>query len=454
MHRYQIKKMVLILGAGGLLLFSLSTQAYAVPSFARQTGFSCNECHTVFPELTPSGRNFKLGGYVLSKSNKLFEFPPPLAGFALLSFTNIDKKLSSGFIEDEWSNRIMSTGNNVLNIPQGASIFYGGRIVDHIGAFIQGTFDGTSNTFFLDMTDIRYANKITLKGKNLVYGITINNSPTVQDIWNSTPSWGFPFDASGVAPTPAAGTIIDGALDQQVGGMGLYAFWDDLIYIETTLYRTTRSGITEPLGVGTTKDMVVDDVAPYWRLALQQQWEKHAVSIGTYGIVARIFPDGKNSGFTDKFTDIAFDAQYQYLGGKHIFSAQTTWIHEKQDWDASYDLGNTGNRSDSLNTFKININYNYKSHFGDIGGTVAYFSTTGDSDNLLYSPGEVEGSRNGSPDSNGFIIDMHYLPVEKIKCTVQYTIYNKFNGARSNYDGSGRDASDNNTLYLALSILL
>lgn len=454
MHRHQIRKVALILEVVGLLLFLLSTQAHAVPSFARQTGFSCYECHTVFPELTPTGRNFKLGGYVLSKSNKLFEFPPPLAGSATISFTHINKKLPSGFIEDEWSNRIMSTGNNVLNIPQEASIFYGGRIVDHIGAFIQGTFDGTDNVFFLDMTDIRYANTTTLKGESLIYGVTINNSPTLQDVWNSTPSWGFPFESSDVASTPAAGAIIDGALDQQVGGMGLYAFWDNLIYIETTLYRTTRSGITEPLGVGTTKDMVVDDVVPYWRLVLQQQWEKHALSIGTYGIVARIFPDGKSSGSTDKFTDIAFDAQYQYLGEKHIFSAQTTWIHEKQDWDASYDLGSTANRSDSLDTFKINLNYYYKSHFGHMGGTVAYFLTTGDLDNLLYSPGEVEGSRNGSPDSNGFIIEMHYLPMEKIKFAVQYTTYNKFNGSRSNYDGSGRDASDNNMLYLALSILL
>jgi hypothetical protein len=27
-------------------------------------------------------------------------------------------------------------------------------------------------------------------------------------------------------------------------------------------------------------------------------------------------------------------------------------------------------------------------------------------------------------------------------------VYTKFNGARNNYDGSGRNASDNNTLYL------
>ena len=30
---------------------------------------------------------------------------------------------------------------------------------------------------------------------------------------------------------------------------------------------------------------------------------------------------------------------------------------------------------------------------------------------------------------------------------VQYTRYDKFNGASRNYDGSGRNASDNNTLF-------
>ena len=41
-------------------------------------------------------------------------------------------------------------------------------------------------------------------------------------------------------------------------------------------------------------------------------------------------------------------------------------------------------------------------------------------------------------------------PWEKIKISLQYVIYNKFNGAQSNYDGSGRNASDNNTLYACL----
>ena len=37
--------------------------ASALPSFARQTGQTCSTCHTAFPQLTPYGRRFKLGGY-------------------------------------------------------------------------------------------------------------------------------------------------------------------------------------------------------------------------------------------------------------------------------------------------------------------------------------------------------------------------------------------------------
>src|ERR1035438_1257800 len=46
-------------------LFGVAVPAVAVPSFARQTGMACAACHTVFPELTPFGREFKLNGYVL-----------------------------------------------------------------------------------------------------------------------------------------------------------------------------------------------------------------------------------------------------------------------------------------------------------------------------------------------------------------------------------------------------
>src|ERR1700724_1424704 len=52
-----------VIGACSLLGFAVP--AAAVPSFARQPGMACAACHTVYPELTPFGREFKLNGYVL-----------------------------------------------------------------------------------------------------------------------------------------------------------------------------------------------------------------------------------------------------------------------------------------------------------------------------------------------------------------------------------------------------
>jgi hypothetical protein len=426
----------------------------------------CTECHTVFPELTPFGRIFKLGGYVLSKTGKPYELPPPLAGMAQMSFTG-SKGLTSGIAPFDSANRVTDS----INLPQQLSLFFGGRIYDKIGAFVQGTYDGISDKVFLDILDIRYSNNTVVWGKNLIYGLTLNNSPTAQDVWNTTPAWGFPFASSGVAATPAAGTIIDGALDQQIGGLGAYVFWNNLIYLEGTVYRTAGSGVTKLMGAGTATEQLVDGAAPYWRLALEKRWKKHFLTIGTFGMRADIFPSGHRRGPADRFTDIAFDAQYQYMGtlgaepmpgqmqmdggqmakaGKHIITAHATLIHENQDWRAGFPLGNTANPSDFLNTFRMNLNYYYRIHLGDIGGSVGYFSTTGKIDQVLYPSIPADGSRTGSPHSNGLILEMGYRPWNKTKISLQYIIYDKFNGAHSNYDGFGSHASDRNTLYALL----
>ena len=428
------------------IIFTLcSREARAVPSFARQTGMDCTACHTVWPELTPLGRTFKLTAYTISKSGKEYQFPPPVAGMFQASFTHTGKSQPDATAPHD------SSANDNVNLPQQASVFYAGKIYDKLGAFAQFTFDGVSNTFFIDNTDIRFANTIKIKDKQLIYGISFNNNPTVQDVWNSTPVWGFPYAASSVAPTPAASAVIDGTLASQVSGLGCYLYWNNLIYGEVNFYRTGANSYSQPLSAGTVITNQVDGIAPYWRLYLQHQWGKHTFMLGHYGMVTNIFPQGQTRGNSDQFVDIAFDSQYQYNGKKHKFSIEATWIHEIQDWYASFALGNTGCRYNNLDTLRFNINYYYWSHYGTFGGTVAYFNTFGGRDRVLYAPDPVGGSRNGLPNNNGVILQAQYLPPiweRRTKIVVQYTIYNQFNGASSNYDGSGRSASDNNTLYL------
>ena len=149
----------------------------------------------------------------MSKSGKHYEFPPPLAGMAQASYTD-SKGLTSGVAPFDATDR----ATDRFNLPQQLSLFYGGRIYDRAGAFVQATYDGTSDSIFLDLTDVRYANDTLLLGKNLIYGLTINNSPSVQDVWNTTSAWGFPYASSGVAASPAVGTVIDGYVKMNPAG--------------------------------------------------------------------------------------------------------------------------------------------------------------------------------------------------------------------------------------------
>ena len=74
-------------------------------------------------------------------------------------------------------------------------------------------------------------------------------------------------------------------------------------------------------------------------------------------------------------------------------------------------------------------------------------------DSLLYAPDPVDGSRTGSPDSRGFTIEGDFVFHNRHKLALQYVAYDEFNGSHTNYDGSGRDASDNNTLYLLVRLM-
>lgn len=415
--------------------------AEAVPAFARQTGLACVACHVSFPELTPFGRFFKLTGYTLTNNKTI-----PLA--AMLQFSQTNTRTID-------NNNYDFVRNNDLALQQ-ASIFYGGRIAGPVGAFVQWTYDGIAHHSGIDNTDIRAAGHFTKGDIDFIYGMTLNNNPTVSDVWNSTPAFGYPYASSSVSLTPMASTLIDGGLAQQVAGVTAYAFWQRSIYGEFGFYRTadkmfsflrTGQDISSPGGVAR-----LSGNNPYWRLAYNAEWGPHSLMFGTYGLIADKYPDNTIPiSPTDRFTDVAFDTQYQYLTYTHSITAQATWIHEKQSWDASFSSGGIGagptpsNSSDTLNTFKAKASYYFHRKYG---ATLAYFQTTGSTDAGLYGAAPVTGSANGTPNSNGIILEADYLPIPRVKLSVQYTWFLKFNGARYNYDGNGRNASDNNTLYL------
>jgi hypothetical protein len=428
--------------ATGLYLVFGMGHAYAVPSFARQTGLSCNVCHSNPPELTAFGRNFKLKGYVLTDmpaSDKvgntkdlLLSKYIPLSVLILISNTAFQANQPA-------------TQNNAAGFPQQLSIFLAGGVASHFGGLAQVTYTHANDHFGMDNTDLRYANQGKLGGKDWEYGVTLNNNPTVEDVWNSTPVWGFPWLSTSSGVSPIASPLITGALGQDVAGVGGYSMWDNHLYMDVSLYRSEHAGIASPIA-GTGHAHNISGVAPYWRVAWQQNWGSNYLEVGTYGIYVNSYP-GAISGPEDRYVDLSFDFQYERPFGANLLDVHGTYIHEKSDLFATLGAGGATGKSNHLNTFKLDSTYHWANKYS---ATAAMFSTTGNGDPLLYAPAALTGSRNGRPNTSGYIAQVAYWPVQNIDINLNYTGYLKFNGASTNYDGANRNASDNNTVYIAL----
>ena len=97
----------------------------------------------------------------------------------------------------------------------------------------------------------------------------------MEDLWNATPAWGYPFIAPIGAPRPAASPLINGALGLDVAGLGGYTMWDQHLYFAGTLYRSDHVGDAQPT-TGACCHNNIQGVAPYWRIAFQQNGRTEA----------------------------------------------------------------------------------------------------------------------------------------------------------------------------------
>jgi hypothetical protein len=423
--------------------------AWAIPSYARQTGLSCSACHYTPPELNLAGRQFKLRGYLeRGEETKKIRTEPRngITGLDLLSTL----PLSALFETSLTATKSPQPGgqNGAFELPQDVSLFLSGAWTSHVGSFLQITYNTQDNHFSADNTDIRYANKGTLGGKELDYGLTLNNNPTVEDLWNSTPAWGFPWIASDSAPSPAAAPIIQ-QLGGDVAGIGGYGMWDNHLYLAAAIYRSEHIGGPQP-NPGTNFPINIHGVAPYWRFAFQESTATTQFEIGTYGMYLKSMP-GAIVSPVDTYTDIGVDTQYdRTISRTNVLSLRGTYIHESSSLDASLGKGAVSVASHHLDTITANAEF----HLGNrYSATAGWFHTTGTSDALLYPQSAFTGSGNGGPGSAGYIGNISFWPAQNWQLALQYTGYTSFNGASTNYDGAGRDASANNTTYLLGRVL-
>jgi len=281
-----------------------------------------------------------------------------------------------------------------------------------------------------------------------------------------------------------------------IAGINAYAFWNKTVYAELGFYQTANKAFSL-LSAGL-NDSATTHLSgsnnPYWRIAYSREWGPHNIMVGTSGMIAHVYDGG--SDITDpnnlgRFKNVGVDAQYQYILDPHTVTVQAAYMRQKQDYSAStiangpvdangnpltfVDTNGNGlapvNSSDTSSIFRAKLSYVYQAKYG---GSLAFFNKTGTTNTLNQSSGyetacaigvaptgicsaasplggtstRVTGNLSGNPGTRGFTYEAFWMPVQYVRVGAQYTAYNKFNGASDNYDGFGRNAKDNNTLFL------
>ncbi|KRH78406.1 hypothetical protein FERRO_13930 [Ferrovum sp. JA12] len=440
---------------GGLVLLS-SLDANAIPVFARQTGFKCVACHVggEYPQLTALGRYFKLTGYTQGDAKDIFGEMT----------TNLDRAPFSVWLQasKQWYANTQPGGING-NAPtsqfsgQTISLFTGGHLTDHVGAFIQWTaakYDGLTTsstgptaplnwTVSIDNSEVRVADHRINKSGDWIYGAYINNRITMSDVWNTQENWtsdwiGY-FNAgfngvTGLAPTTE---LQSGSTQHNNVGVGTYLYKDKTWYGELAVYRKVSNG---PLSVFT--EGVDAGSAPtlnnnlYTRFGYNKEWGPHELFIGLHGLFGSGDPYGVNIGTTANpitfyssannqatWQDMGVDAQYQYILDPHYFSAHFRLTHENMQNSAPLIGGTVANANNNLNEYWADMTYIYKAKYGAM---LFFHGARGSSDTVLYSSGV-----SGSPDWDSIMPSIFWSPYQNIRIGLMETFYTRLGGTTS-----------------------
>lgn len=458
-----------------LTLLVLAGEARAIPAFNRQTGQNCMACHAggQFPELTPYGRLFKMTGYTLG------ERALPISAMAVASLSKVANTSKS----DDPAGDFQKNDRAILAT---ASLLLGGKVTDNVGAFVQVTYDpyatqdangnfhGHSNA---DNIDIRYADRFISEERDLIVGLSANNNPSVSDPWNTAAAWMQYVPV----PSPTSSRFIDGnapypgfGAGGNIAGLSAYAFLNQRFYVEFGGYGSSR-GLTRFMSAGIAKadNTRLQGINPYWRLAYNHEWGPHNVMIGASGMAARVYDDPLDTSDPStihKFTDLGIDAQYQYLLDPHALTAQLVYTRNHIRYSAAtlanpaapfFDSSGTNpladiNAADTNHVLRLKMSYVYQAKYG---GSLGFFNLTGttntanqtagyDGTGTLTRTAGAASNLSGNPATRGVTLEAFWMPIQYLRVGAQYTAYSRFNSASTNYDGFGRNARDNNTLFL------
>jgi hypothetical protein len=462
--------LIFAIGFGIAMSWLGAKNAYAIPSFARQTGFSCDVCHTVYPHLTPFGRDFKLHGYVMDTAECV-----KAKGNSRMCGVNINRiPMISARIVSMWSNQaggnngivprgVTTAGQGFMSFPSGyndketfnlvgdSSIYFGGRITPNMGTFLEFTgIDDEGGTLGLGAVDVALgAPETTLRDKSLLYGIRGVDSVFTGDPSNSLGMWGLTSQLMGMS---THNTLYDPNRAMVEGGE-LYGMWgnfnDGGLFATVGFYHPTGSqtagsfvqgnlaGLTGTPGTLDTGSVDEAVRLSYYFPEYHNIYTEIGASgyFGKEGMIAPATASIPNPFYKDNYYNYGVDAQVQYIGDKNL--AELFAIYQSQNDSKFYgeDLysgANYGVNGTSVqrNGLAIAADYYYKRTYG------AYVK-------YLYQNSDKVKDINVS----GTILGLSWYPWENVQLIIEQALFNTYNPGLAQY----RTSTGNQNLSLAAS---
>jgi hypothetical protein len=425
------------LGAAALSGLLASTGAEAVALYNRQTGQSCAACHTAPPELTPFGRRFMLNGFTMSGGKTGI----PLSGFVEAGLTSTAKDASPA------RPRLKSNDNAEVQRVKAIS---GGAITDSIGAFAELVYSPIDERLKLGNVDVRYADSVTVGRHDVVLGVSLHNNPGFQDPWNSTLARTWPYARSAAQPAPRSAALLDGPLAQRALGASAYGFIDDAWYVELGGYRGLSRGTQDALGTEPGDTRTIEGTALYARLARESRVMQGAtLTVGASLLDTDLSLPGGRGARTDAVLNLGLDALFQWGRAPHEATVRATANRERWSLGSSVAQGFAVRERNRLNNLKLSASYLNAKRYS---ATAGVFRRSGSNDALFF------GTPSGKPDTagwqlDGFVINPLFPPPTwhpgmRTRIGLTYTHFTRFDGSKSDVDGSGRNASANDTTFL------
>ncbi len=343
--------------AAAVLALNVPRTAEAIPSYSRQTGLSCATCHTVFPHLTPFGRDFKLHGYVSNnvqlisdhastsdtagQGRTILEIPAiPMVSARISSRWNYQSGGDGGIVP----RGVVSAGQGFISSPDGygdkdlvdylagSSIYIAGEIAPRLGSFIEfGGPDDEGGTLGLGMFDVALVSPDeTVAGQNFVYGIRAEDALAAGDPSNSIGTWGLTASLMGLSThntlfDPGTAFMEGGELFGMLGdfdGGGLYAS----VGVYRPTINQTASGYVQGAITGSGTFDGVGGVNSYVRVSyyLPPIGRNTYAEIGGFGYFGKLNMTATpvaaltNPNYIDNFYNMGLDFQAQYIGNNNL----------------------------------------------------------------------------------------------------------------------------------------